>query len=598
MQDGLLTMVTIKNISVTPDVVSHNGKHDISVSCIVFTANEKASIESVFIDLYHSQLFSHYPMTPIQILQPTNDGEYSGTFSIPILMDTGVYHLPIVAIDSLNSTGRSIGQFSVTYSHNNDSPFIYSSEFKTQFETITQTSFIPNNAIEVLENGNHALLKRLELIQSAKKQINLQTYILGHTGDGGKLLDALLQKSDEGVEVNIILNADTQIPTSAISTLRLKMNQYFHELAREDESGIIEWISNDILDNRLKSLNKTGGINLVLFDAGLLKNEEICPVSNQKQTDHWLEKSFKEVIPQLNDLTRPKDWQAFFKGPGGLPSLPLLDYAIHEKIMVVDDQFAIVGGRNLEDHYFSSWVDLDLFIQGPLVQNIQDGFFKTFQLITTNMDNERKSPITSPCESKDNCLAMFIQSRPWKREYQTLHSLIYAIQCSKKRICIRSQYVVLPDSLLRDALMDAVRRGVVVRIITNSYRTSKKLNMGAGYYVTLHHLEKLLDAGIQVFEHKGIDKEDVVQPYHHTKEFIFDGHLCAIGSFNLSLRSCYIESENLVYICDPLFSAKREVQFLSDMNCQTIEITNAYYADLKKQFKRRIELSQYVDLLF
>ena len=74
--------------------------------------------------------------------------------------------------------------------------------------------------------------------------------------------------------------------------------------------------------------------------------------------------------------------------------------------------------------------------------------------------------------------------------------------------------------------------------------------------------------------------------------------LTAIGSYNLSLRSSYIESENLIFVHDRHFSARRENSFLSLVGNQGKEITDEYLSELKARHKSRIEISRYLELLY
>ena len=56
-----------------------------------------------------------------------------------------------------------------------------------------------------------------------------------------------------------------------------------------------------------------------------------------------------------------------------------LDHRMHNKSMVVDNQVAIVGGRNLADEYFGfaqdeNFRDMELLVGGPIVEEISQSF--------------------------------------------------------------------------------------------------------------------------------------------------------------------------------------------------------------------------------
>jgi len=592
-------MVVIKNISISPNQIPNDGTARAIVRCMVFTKTDHASISSVWMDMLHTDLYRTYPLHPNrnQWIPQTSEGEYLGSFTVPWLMDTGQYLLIICAKNSNNEIGRAVAAFEIYYQKTNVL-CIQQPLFKSYLEMITQNQFITGNAIELLEKGSDALETRLKLINEAKKQINIQTYMLGQTGAGRKILDALFHKCDQGVEINLILNADTQIPSSPISTVRLKLNQLIGDLVKEDETGLVEWFSHEFLDKSwLKAANR-GGMNVLMINGDQLKGSKPVYDSGVKKTDHWLEKIIKDGLPKITEKTLPKDWKSFFQGPGGLPSLPLLDYAVHEKIMIVDGKIAIVGGRNLEDHYFSAWHDLECLITGPSVNVIQEGFIKTFQSISQKNNSPTPKPLyfTGKNVLTDPSV-LFVQSRPWKREYYTLKAIVACIQATTSHCYIRTQYIVLPNSLLKEALLDAAQRGIDIRILINSFQTSQHLNFGVGYFVTLNYLKSLIDAGIRIYEQKG-DPVKKGKDYHHTKEFLFDQQLFATGSFNVTIRSSYIESENLIFTLSKDLCKHREAVFLSDIQSQTTEITQQYLAYLRKQHRSKMDLSQLVDILF
>lgn len=95
---------------------------------------------------------------------------------------------------------------------------------------------------------------------------------------------------------------------------------------------------------------------------------------------------------------------------------------------------------------------------------------------------------------------------------------------------------------MQNALIDAARKGIDVRILTNSYETGQELAMSLCHYISLNYYRDLLAAGVRIYEY-GCDPNLKQKPYYHVKQFIIDGKCVAVGSYNLSLRSAYLESE-------------------------------------------------------
>jgi len=591
-------MIVIKNICITPNQIPNDGNARIHVRCMVFTKTDHAVITSVWVDMLHTELYQTYTLQPNtnQWIKQTREGEYFGSFLIPWLMDTGKYLLIVRAKNDKDETGRAVKEFEIYY-RRPDSLYIRSPIFQKRLENLTKAQFIENNTCKLLVNGDEALQTRLQLIGQAKSQINIQTYMLGQTGAGRKILNELFKKRAEGVEINLILNADTQI-SSPISTIQIKLNQLIGDLVKEDETGLVEWLSHEVLDlSWIKTADK-GGINVLMLKGDLLKGPRPAHESGMKKADFWLEKLIKDGLPKITEKSLPKDWKSFFRGPGGLPSMPLLDYAVHEKLMIIDGKTAIVGGRNLENQYFHDWFDLECLITGPAVNAIQMGFLKTFQSILPKSNiNQPKTIYSTEKQYHNNHSVLFVQSRPWQREYCTLKSIAASIQAATSHCYMRTQYIVLPDCFLKEVLINEAQRGLDIRIIINSFQTSQHLNFGVGYFVTLNYIKSLIDAGIRIYEQKGLPDKNG-KDYHHTKEFMFDQQLMALGSFNVTIRSSYIESENLLFTNNIELCKHRESCFLEDIAHQTTEINSSYLTYLRNQHRSKMDLSQLVDILF
>jgi phosphatidylserine/phosphatidylglycerophosphate/cardiolipin synthase-like enzyme len=179
-----------------------------------------------------------------------------------------------------------------------------------------------------------------------------------------------------------------------------------------------------------------------------------------------------------------------------------------------------------------------------------------------------------------------------------METVVTAIQLARKRILASSQYLVLPESLLLEALTEAAGRGVDVRILTNSYLTGQEVGFSAGHSITLRYCGPLLDAGVRIYEMKGSEDEKAHQPYLHAKEFYVDGKWAAVGSFNLSMRSCFVESENLILVEDPNFVEAREEAFLDRLRRNATEMTRKALEEQKERFKAMMAVTDYLDLFF
>lgn len=603
-------LIVVKNISIAPRQAPNDGSGTAAIDCTVFTSRDQARIKNVSLDLspWGGDAAQPLAIDPRRRLADTDEGVYQGAFQVPLLAEPGEYELAVQAHDTEGFSGRTKATLQVLYRRPPYQPGLLSIENQERLQGLAGNPITDGNLIEVLEGGQEAMQKRLDLIANARRQINLQVYLLDNDGANRRLFEALLEKASQGVEVNVILNTDTQLPTSPMSMLRMRFHRFLLELqalGQKWEAGRLARKEGTAKEGYFKDLFAewglgTRGVNLVLFNAQNLRESGALITEAQRSPAIWLQKMVAERRKSRKPAeTESNEWITAFGGPGGLPAVPLLDYAIHEKFMVIDGDKAIIGGRNLDDRYFFNWLDLDLYVEGPVVGQLQQGFLRNYaDFITADQKLAPAAKLEGALEPRGEVRAQFVQSRPWLQEYKTAQTLVTAIQMARSHIYISSQYVILPDSLLRDALIDAAGRGVEVRILTNSYNTGKEVNYSTGFFISLNYFAKLLEAGIRLFEINGHNQEGVPQPYLHSKEFLIDGEWAAIGSFNLSVRSCFIESENLLYLYDTRLAAQRERQFLARLENDSTEITPAYLKKLTEQHKSWMDMGRYVELLY
>jgi cardiolipin synthase len=133
-------------------------------------------------------------------------------------------------------------------------------------------------------------------------------------------------------------------------------------------------------------------------------------------------------------------------------------------------------------------------------------------------------------------------------------SLMYllAITAAKNSIYIENSYFV-PDGLMRDALLDAVRRGVKVRIIVPGphmdAETVRRASRGGW--------GPLLDAGIEIHE---------FQPtMFHCKSMVVDELMVSVGSTNFDDRSLRLNDEANLNIFDREFARAQIEIFQQDL---------------------------------
>lgn len=604
------TPLVVKNVRVQPDRVWNDGMDRVSVSALVFTPNDGAVIEKVEADLAVWRPDGLVPMTfhPETGLRETREGLYSGSFAVPLLADPGPVSLPLLAVDSSGASGSGEAPLVVAYRRPPYGGSILEPPNREVLDAVSGGRAVAGNLIEALDQGGRAFEKRMALIRQARRQINLQAYSLASEGRCERLVEAVLEKAAQGVEVNLLLNLGSQLAVSPLTPLRIGLGRVGRELQgllREVElaldAGQGFWGAlKQVQEVFQKSESWARGLRVLLVDDEAILGPERKAGERGRRSQRWLAR----MSSDRNELDRaraagPTDW--FFRviGSERLTNLPLLTYAVHEKILVVDGNKAVVGGRNLEDRYFTHWIDKDFYLEGPVVAQVQRGFLRSWDAFARNSGRDLPAlACDEPIEPAGPFEARFVQSRPWLGEYHALECLVSAIQMARRRISVATQYVVLPEGLLREALLDAASRGVEVCILTNSYETGQEVGFAGGYLVSLDHCQALIENGIRIFEIVAPEGEGMPRPYLHAKEFLIDGEWAAVGSFNLSLRSSYIEAENLVTVEDPGFAAAQEKAFWGRLRRDTREMTVSSIKEQRQRLGARLSLARHLELLY
>jgi len=238
----------------------------------------------------------------------------------------------------------------------------------------------------------------------------------------------------------------------------------------------------------------------------------------------------------------------------------------HEKHLIVDGRAAIDGGMNIADEYAlggtdkqvpgkgkakEPWRDVDVLITGPVVADIQQAFVKNWETLGGKLDPDERQNLFPPLAAvADGPAVRFVQHRPDEEgDANTAAVYLQAIRSAEQSITIENAYFIPPKEL-RDALLDAARRGVHVRVMTNSAGST---DMGFVYDAVRYYYDDLMAAGVEFYEKQG--------GMVHSKTMAVDGSYSIIGSVNLNGRSAWRDSEALVAISDKTTAEQLERRF-------------------------------------
>ena len=201
----------------------------------------------------------------------------------------------------------------------------------------------------------------------------------------------------------------------------------------------------------------------------------------------------------------------------------------HSKLHLFDGRVALMGCTNIGREYFSEWHDLMVRVEGPAVGLMQKDYNRTWRRAAPSgiFALFGKEPTVEPPASLPGQFPLrVIRTDPAAGRYEIRKSMLLGLRGARKRIWIEDPYIANDE--ITAALLDAVKRGVDVRLIYPGKNDSKIMDVANREFAT-----RLVRAGGKAY---------VYPRMTHMKVMICDGWAC-VGSANLDTLSMRINRE-------------------------------------------------------
>ena len=236
----------------------------------------------------------------------------------------------------------------------------------------------------------------------------------------------------------------------------------------------------------------------------------------------------------LSPLTEAGGQVAFFMPMIHLPFRGRANLRNHRKMLICDNQSAILGGMNLASEYMGPrevvgrWQDLSLLVRGPVTDHITGIFRSDWKFASKAPLSDHSLP--GPVAQSDTAgVTQLVASGPDVRNDSLRNAILTEVFSAKRRIWVVTPYFV-PDEMLLEALCIAVRRNVDVSIII-----PKKSNHRLADMVREGYLTRLQESGADVL---------LYEPRMlHAKAILVDDKLAMVGSANMDMRSLLLNYE-------------------------------------------------------
>lgn len=245
--------------------------------------------------------------------------------------------------------------------------------------------------------------------------------------------------------------------------------------------------------------------------------------------------------------------------------------SLHEKIFVIDGEKAILGGRNASNSSLNG-KDLEVLMEGPVVNQVQDHFKRMYDFIVDQRINTNCKRI----EGEDSaCIQSYkkLEFSPGDANFFPVQAgfvggedarilsheaLIHQKELGLGRSARVTQqddildtvtkiefkklraynYFIIPTPKYRKFLEESLAEGDSIEMITNSYE-SAKFSSNFGYIYSIPDARDLVADGLELYQWQRNQKLN----YVHEKVMIFDEDHVIVGSHNFGVGSTAVSNE-------------------------------------------------------
>lgn len=348
-----------------------------------------------------------------------------------------------------------------------------------------------------VKDNTQALIYRLQMMEDAKQEIILSTFDFNADDAGKDIMAALIHAADRNIKVKVMIDGFSGF-------LDVNGDEWF--LALTSHENIEVKIYNPI------QLWKPWAIQTRLHDKYLIIDDKMYLLGGRNNTNIFLgdyqehknidrELFLYETEPQQgNSLQQVRD---YFEQIWSLPeSQEFVCEQETEKVRAAYEQ--------LEER----WLTLqERYPQGFIIPDWTEVTFPV----------NKVTLLTNPIEAKNK------EPELW----YTLQELMK----DGEKVWIHTPYIICSDEMYKD-LTQICEKASSVEVITNAV-VSGANPWGCCDY--LNERENILETGVTVHEFLG-------EMSNHTKTILIDDRVSIVGSYNLDMRSTYLDTEMMLAV--------------------------------------------------
>ncbi|MCI8416447.1 MAG: phospholipase D family protein [Lachnospiraceae bacterium] len=360
--------------------------------------------------------------------------------------------------------------------------------------------------VMLLESNESAWEERIRLLNQAQKRIILSTFDMREGESTRDLLAMLLVKAQEGVSVQILVDGISGV-------VRMDGNPLFYALSSHPQVEIR-------LYNRLNLLKpwKTQG----------------------RMHDKYL------IVDDLAYILGGRNSFDYFIG-----SYPTNSRSYDREVLVYSGDSRKAGAApssllELETYFTGVWnqKECTVFHGEPELAEKKQVIGERQKLAERYEKLKRENPQLFETPDYQACTyetrGISLISNPtgiYGKEPRVFYELTERMKRAREQVIIHTPYAVCNDAML-EALSQVALEVPKVTIMLNAVENGDNFMASSDY---VYHRKDLLGTGISLLEYDGGTS-------YHGKSMVLDGRTVVVGSYNLDLRSSYVDTELMLVI--------------------------------------------------
>lgn len=404
-----------------------------------------------------------------------------------------------------------------------------SSAFKKQFaDREFYSSSVGTERAAYLPDNTDALIYRLHMINSAKKEIILSTFDFNADKAGKDVMAALYHAADRGVKVRVIVDG-----FSGLLDMKLQSREWFQALA--SHKNIQVKVYNPI--NPLKPWD----MQARLHDKYVIVDEQMYLLGGRNTMNLF-----------LGDYSSSKniDRELFVYETAHNPEASLFQVKTYfENIWALSDSKDFVCKKKTEK---ISDAEKQLKKRFGKLQELYPEAYTSWKYEERTFETNKISLLCNPLESENK--------EPWM--WYALHQLM----SEAEEVTIYTPYIICGKEMYQD-LASLQEKNISVEIITNDVASGAN-PWGCTDY--LNQQKNIRKTGVKVYEFMG-------KHSCHTKAVLLDDRMSILGSYNLDMRSTYQDTELMLAVDAPALNSMIRKEVETDKTYSKIMQENGEY---------------------